>query len=115
MSEPRSTARQANSYLAFAVAVGLLAGCGPALTENSTSGRIDIDPAAVVGRDIQLVTVDRDGLDALIEKQRGRVVLVDFWATWCGPCVEQLPHAIELAGRLSERGLTVVTVSLDDP
>jgi thiol-disulfide isomerase/thioredoxin len=115
MSEPRSPARRANAYLAFVVAVCFLAGCGPALTEDNISGRIDIDPAAVAGSDVQLSVVDRAGLDALIEKQRGRVVLVDFWATWCGPCVEQLPHTIELARQLSERGLTVVTVSLDDP
>jgi thiol-disulfide isomerase/thioredoxin len=93
----------------------MLAGCGPALTEDYASGRIDADPAAAAIGDVELVAADRSGLNALIEKQRGRVVLVDFWATWCGPCVEQLPHTIELARRFADRGLTVVTVSLDDP
>jgi thiol-disulfide isomerase/thioredoxin len=93
----------------------MLAGCGPALTEDYASGRIDSDPAAVAHQGVQLLSVNRAGYDALIEKQRGKIVLVDFWATWCGPCVEQLPHTIELAGRLANRGLTVVTVSLDDP
>ena len=43
------------------------------------------------------------------------MVLVDFWATWCGPCLELFPHAAELQRRLGAKGLTVVTVSLDDP
>jgi thiol-disulfide isomerase/thioredoxin len=116
MNDARYAALGASSLHAFVLSACILAGCRPALTEDYTSGRIDTDPAAVAAaREVQLVTVDREGFDALIEKQRGRVVLVDFWATWCGPCVEQLPHTIKLAKRLAERGLTVVTVSLDDP
>jgi thiol-disulfide isomerase/thioredoxin len=115
MNDARSAAPWATSFIGFALAVSLLAGCGPALTEDFTSGRIDTDPAAAAETGVPLVAVDREGFDALIEKQRGRVVLVDFWATWCGPCVEQLPHTMELANRHAERGLMVVTVSFDDP
>jgi thiol-disulfide isomerase/thioredoxin len=115
MNDARNATPWTTSFIGFALAVCLLAGCGPALTEDYTSGRIDTDPAAAAESGVQLVAVDRAGFDALIEKQRGRVVLVDFWATWCGPCVEQLPHTIELANRHAERGLTVVTVSFDDP
>jgi thiol-disulfide isomerase/thioredoxin len=49
-----------------------------------------------------------------LERDRGQVVLVDFWATWCGPCLELLPHAVELHRRLGAKGLKVVTVSLDN-
>ncbi len=59
--------------------------------------------------------IDAPALDRLLEKHRGKVVLVDFWATWCGPCVEMLPHTVELQNRFRDRGLVVVTVSLDDP
>jgi thiol-disulfide isomerase/thioredoxin len=59
--------------------------------------------------------VDSSGLHRAIEQQRGRVVLVDFWATWCGPCLELLPHALDIQRRFAERGLTVITVSLDEP
>jgi len=59
--------------------------------------------------------VDRAAYDATIAKFRGQVVLVDFWATWCLPCVEQLPHTLEMATRLQGRGLAVVTVSCDEP
>jgi cytochrome c biogenesis protein CcmG/thiol:disulfide interchange protein DsbE len=44
---------------------------------------------------------------------RGKVVLVDFWATWCPPCRKTIPHMIELKNELGERGLEVVGISLD--
>lgn len=62
-----------------------------------------------------LLEIDAPGLDRLLEKHRGKVVLVDFWATWCGPCVEMLPHTVELQNRFRVLGLVVVAVSLDDP
>jgi thiol-disulfide isomerase/thioredoxin len=67
-------------------------------------------PAEVV-----LNSIDAPGLAQVIEKHRGQVVLVDFWATWCGPCLELFPHTMELHRRFHDRGLAVVTVSLDDP
>jgi thiol-disulfide isomerase/thioredoxin len=59
--------------------------------------------------------IDSQQLDRLVESHRGRVVLVDFWATWCPPCVALFPHTVELSRRYADRGLSVLTVSLDDP
>ena len=48
-----------------------------------------------------------------LSAQRGKVVLVDFWATWCGPCRMAIPHLIELQDLYKGKGLQVVGVSLD--
>lgn len=45
----------------------------------------------------------------------GKVVLVDFWATWCPPCRAEIPHLVETYGKLREKGLEIVGVSLDEP
>jgi thiol-disulfide isomerase/thioredoxin len=64
---------------------------------------------------VSLSVTDADGLRAAIERHRGKVVLIDFWATWCLPCVEQFPHTVEMARKYRERGLAVISVSMDSP
>jgi thiol-disulfide isomerase/thioredoxin len=45
---------------------------------------------------------------------RGRVLILDFWATWCGPCRIEIPHFVELQKQYGNKGLTVIGVSLDE-
>jgi thiol-disulfide isomerase/thioredoxin len=71
----------------------------------------DVGPASTA----ELTVVDRAGYDAVVASKRGEVVLVDMWATWCLPCVEQLGHTVDLENRYRDRGLAVVTLSMDEP
>ncbi len=55
-----------------------------------------------------------DGHDLRLSSYRGKVVLLDFWATWCDPCREEIPHFVDLQQRYGDRGLQIIGVSMDD-
>lgn len=65
--------------------------------------------------DVNLKIVDGEGYRKVIESHRGSVLLVDYWATWCAPCVERFPHIVELHQEHGEQGLAVVSISTDFP
>lgn len=55
-----------------------------------------------------------DGKQLSLSSYRGKVVLLDFWATWCVPCREEIPHFAELQQKYGDRGLQIIGVSMDD-
>lgn len=63
---------------------------------------------------VSLVTGDEAVLKEWIDQARGRVVLVDYWATWCLPCMEQFPHTVSLHEKHQPKGLEVLTISMDE-
>lgn len=62
---------------------------------------------------VALQTGNEELLAEVIKKHKGKLVFVDFWATWCGPCVESFPHTVELHQKYGDKGLAVVSVSFD--
>lgn len=108
-----------------AVAVVLCAAVvGCTRVESSTSNTDQFEPAAQIERppapvaSIPLAAIPlatRTEFDAILVEHKGKVVLVDCWATWCLPCVAQLPHSAELAKDHGSKGLTVVALSFDEP
>jgi peroxiredoxin len=45
---------------------------------------------------------------------RGQIVVLNFWATWCPPCVEEMPSLVQMQRKMKDKGVTVLAVSIDD-
>src|SRR5581483_5125558 len=61
--------------------------------------------------DLKFTAVDGTEID--LTKMRGKVVLIDFWATWCGPCMGEVPHVVETYKKHHNDGFEIVGISLD--
>lgn len=75
-------------------------------------------PMVTVGAsapEFHAVTLGTPPLPRNVTDYRGQVVLLNLWATWCGPCEVEMPSIEALHRRLAPRGLRVVAVSVDDP
>jgi thiol-disulfide isomerase/thioredoxin len=73
-----------------------------------------VGPASAADQAITLQTVDKQGYQKAIGQHKGKVVLVDVWATWCVPCRKGFPHTVELHKKYGKQGLAVVSLSLDE-
>jgi thiol-disulfide isomerase/thioredoxin len=67
-----------------------------------------------VGKPLEIKYTAVDGREVDLQKLKGKVVLVDFWATWCGPCMRELPHVKETYEKLHDKGFEIVGISYDD-
>ena len=85
----------------FFVVILLLVGTAPFAVPQAKAPR---DPALI----------DEAGYRQLLEKYRGKALLVNFWATWCEPCRAEYPMLNDLARQYAPQGLHVVGVSFDD-
>jgi thiol-disulfide isomerase/thioredoxin len=112
--------------LAVLTATGFGSGCDSKTaapiaipTDNSADSFTDNSPAgesdSQVGSRVALVDGSNQTLADWITKHHGKVVLVDFWATWCGPCVKEFPHLVELSNKHRDAGLAVISVSMNEP
>ncbi|MGE0406131.1 MAG: peroxiredoxin family protein [Candidatus Korobacteraceae bacterium] len=66
-----------------------------------------------IGQPAPDFTVQDSDRKVTLSELRGKVVVLNFWATWCPPCVEEMPSLVTMQSKLKDKGVTVLAVSLD--
>jgi peroxiredoxin len=89
----------------------LLAGCGEMHDHEAEAAASD---AARLGPAADFTHKDLQGNEISLSDYKGQVVLLNFWATWCGPCKIEMPWFVEFQRQYKDKGFTVLAVSLDD-
>lgn len=92
--------------------------CGKSKKENSEDLNKPItQPISkpVDSTNVELSVYDFEGFERLLEQDEGKTHVINFWATWCAPCVKELPYFEKLNANFKDDGVEVVLVSLDFP
>ncbi len=93
----------------FAVVAALSLAAGFMLSPGLRPGPVDV--SAVFAARLP----DLSGQPQPIEQWRGKVLVVNFWATWCPPCLEEIPEFVRMQARLGDQGLQFVGIAIDRP
>lgn len=85
----------------------------PALTAqpNMPNSQPVVLPAAVMDASFKTI----DGGSKRLSDYSGKVLVVDLWATWCGPCRQEIPHLIQMANEYKSKGVEVIGLTNEDP
>jgi peroxiredoxin len=77
----------------------------------AAAGVCDADPKPA---NLDFTLKDMNGQPVNLAAYKGKVILLDFWATWCGPCKLEIPGFVDLQSKYGQAGLQVLGVSVDD-
>ena len=110
-----------NRWLLVAVGGGLLVAAFTPLPERVAgwlSGqRVEAQACSpdAPAANLDFTLKDMNGAEVKLADLKGKVVLLNFWATWCGPCRLEIPWFVELQEKYAGQGFRVVGISVDDP
>jgi cytochrome c biogenesis protein CcmG, thiol:disulfide interchange protein DsbE len=102
-------------YPAIAVLIALSALFGLAILPRLAPGAGGMVGKAAPDFALPVVANGEPGARVQMGELKGHAVILDFWATWCGPCAAQAPILDRLARRYEKKGLIVVGINVDDP
>jgi thiol-disulfide isomerase/thioredoxin len=78
------------------------------------SGAMLSCPADAKPAKLDFTMKDVEGRNVTLAQFKGKVIVLDFWATWCGPCKVEIPHFVEFQDKYGQDGLQIVGISVDD-
>src|ERR1700738_1678881 len=79
---------------------------------RTAAAKVELPSAGNPAPDVTLK--DLDGRDISLAQYKGKVVLVNFWATWCDPCREEIPWLIDMQQKYGAKGFTVLGIAMDE-
>lgn len=94
------------------VSIALLLSCG---TKKDQSNQTHTNSQANEQSRLVVKPLDEPGLERLITQRNGKILFLNVWATWCGPCREEFPDLIQLAREYSDANVEIVGLSVDFP
>jgi thiol-disulfide isomerase/thioredoxin len=94
-------------------------GANPPVALDSTSNNAPSGPGAApapLPENIMQASINLlDGQTTKLANYSGKVLVVDLWATWCGPCRQEIPHLVKLANEYKDKGVEVIGLTNEDP
>ncbi|WP_020473956.1 TlpA disulfide reductase family protein [Zavarzinella formosa] len=70
---------------------------------------------AVAADEVKISKVNLEDLSKAVAAHKGKIVVIDIWATFCPPCKEKFPHMVELHNKLKDKGVVFMSLSVDEP